>query len=83
MEQVRAIDVNRCHREGRRVLLLGWSDADGSRALVNVQVRPEEVFLQYRVREVGGEWQDVRSLSWARACALPAASAREHFQLAL
>jgi hypothetical protein len=64
VEQVRAIDVNRWHREGwlRSGLLFAWqwTYADGRRAVINAEARLDEVVLRYRVRETGGEWENVQ-----------------------
>lgn len=63
VESVRSLDVNRWHREGylRAGLAFSWewTYADGGRAVINAESRPEEVVLRYRIREARGDWKSV------------------------
>ena len=63
VESCRAIDVNRLHREG--CLHHGWWGCwqwtrDGEKvALINLRAEEIRLHLSYRVRIVGGDWEDV------------------------
>jgi hypothetical protein len=63
VEACRSIDVNRLHREG--CLRAGWGGGwqwtrDGEKvASINLRAEHDLLHLTYRVRVVGGEWEDV------------------------
>ena len=64
VESCRSLDVNRLHQAG--YLAPGWRGGwqwtrDGEQtASIDLRVENDQVTLSYRVRIVGGEWEDVR-----------------------
>ncbi|WP_390915194.1 hypothetical protein [Pseudosulfitobacter sp. SM2401] len=64
VEGSRALDVNRCHRQG--ILNPGWRGSwiwsqDGNEvARINVKAQQGQLMLDYRVRQGGGDWETVR-----------------------
>jgi hypothetical protein len=63
VETCRSIDVNRLHREGclRSGWLGGWQwTRDGERvADIVIRAAADRLTLSYRIRQHGGEWQDI------------------------